>query len=51
VCHSQKGLIYDERMPPLPNPKATQIDLATWERGPLYDPFSTFTEPFQGLYR
>jgi chloramphenicol O-acetyltransferase type A len=35
-------------MPP-PTPNATQIDLATWPRKPLYDLFSTFTEPYHGV--
>jgi chloramphenicol O-acetyltransferase type A len=36
-------------MPPPPTPEATQIDLATWERRPLFDFFSAFTEPFHGV--
>ena len=30
--------------------EALQLDLNTWERGPLYKLFSTFTEPFHGVY-
>ena len=36
-------------MPPPPPPGALQIDLNTWERRPLYDLFSTFTEPYHGV--
>jgi chloramphenicol O-acetyltransferase type A len=36
-------------MPPPPAPGAHQIDLATWPRRPLYDLFSTYTEPYHGV--
>jgi chloramphenicol O-acetyltransferase type A len=32
-----------------PASDATQIDLDTWERRPLYDLFSAFNEPFHGV--
>jgi chloramphenicol O-acetyltransferase type A len=31
------------------DPGATKIDLESWERGPLYDLFASFTEPFHGV--
>jgi len=29
--------------------EAVQIDLKTWERGPLYELFSSFSEPYHGV--
>jgi chloramphenicol O-acetyltransferase type A len=41
--------MYHQWMQPPPPPGALQIDLNTWERRPLYDLFSTFTEPYHGV--
>ena len=41
--------MYHESMQPHPPPGALQIDLATWPRTPLFDLFSTFTEPYHGV--
>jgi chloramphenicol O-acetyltransferase type A len=41
--------MYDEFMEEKSRSEAIQIDLETWERGPLYKLFSTFSEPFHGV--
>jgi chloramphenicol O-acetyltransferase type A len=41
--------MYDEEMDSKYSTDAVQIDLKTWERGPLYELFSTFSEPYHGV--
>lgn len=41
--------MYDEYMETRSSAEAVQIDLKTWERGPLYELFSSFSEPFHGV--
>jgi chloramphenicol O-acetyltransferase type A len=41
--------MYDKYMEARFSAEAVQIDLKTWERGPLYQLFSSFSEPFHGV--
>ena len=41
--------MYDESMEARIMGEAIPIDLKTWERGPLYELFSSFSEPFHGV--
>src|ERR1035438_7635070 len=41
--------MYHDYMEAKRSSEAIQIDLKTWERGPLYDLFSNFSEPFHGV--
>jgi chloramphenicol O-acetyltransferase type A len=41
--------MYDKWMEEKFNAEAVQIDLKTWERGPLYEFFSSFSDPFHGV--
>jgi chloramphenicol O-acetyltransferase type A len=40
---------YDDYMEETSSTEAVQINLETWERGPLYELFSGFSEPFHGV--
>src|SRR6202034_4029188 len=41
--------MYDESMEARIMGEAIPIDLKTWERGPLYELFGSFSEPFHGV--
>jgi chloramphenicol O-acetyltransferase type A len=41
--------MYHDYMEAKRSSEAIQIDLKTWERGPLYDLFRNFSEPFHGV--
>jgi chloramphenicol O-acetyltransferase type A len=41
--------MYDESMAEKRSSEAIQIDQKTWERGPLYELFSAYSEPFHGV--
>lgn len=41
--------MYDECMPEKLTGNAVQINLETWERGPLFNLFSRYSEPFHGV--
>jgi len=41
--------MYDEYMEEKFSAEAVQIGLNTWERGSVYELFSTFSEPFHGI--
>ena len=41
--------MYDEGMEETRRPEAVRIDLETWERRPVYELFSSYSEPFHGV--